>query len=454
MKAIICGANRVGYNIAAYLSADDNDIIVIDDAPERIAYTQETLDVQAVLGQGSYPDVLASVGAQNADLLIAVTASDEQNIIACQVAASLFNIPIRIASVRSQSYLDSPWLENKDSHLSIDYVISPERQVAKAILANLDIPGVMEVIHLQDSSSVVLILHFHPHSPLNNMPLQHIGEEFEGLPFKVLGIMRQDSLIIPQAHDQLHAGDDAYIIVEKDKLSRLLAVFGVKSTPLNKVIIGGGGNVGLFLAQSLTKYRPSVIVKIIEQSKERGHFLAQNLENVVVLHGNAIDINVLKEANVTQADMYVAVTNDDAANILSSLLAKNLGKTRATTLVSNMTYPKFLPSLGVDSIMNPGFITISSVLNHIRRGNIRTAHVLQGGFGEILEATIPPESKLVGELFGVFNAPDQSVVGGCVRNNVFFIPKSHEEIHPHDHLIILVTCQEHHRIEKMFRVKR
>ncbi len=454
MKAIICGANQIGYNIAAYLAAEENDIVVIDESSERIAYVQETLDVRAVVGIGSHPDVLRSVDADSADLLIAVMPSDELNILACEVADSLFKIPVKIAHIRNQSYLNSEWVTEKKGHIPIDHIISPERQVAQVILSNLKIPGVLQVINLKNKQAIILNIHLHEHSPMNNILLRQIGEQFSDLSFRVLGILRDDRLIIPQAQDQLMAGDEAYILVESEKLLRFLSIFGIRSDPLNKIVIAGGGNVGLYLAEGILREMPGVVVKIIEQNRDRAQFLAQTLENVVVLHGNTIDINVLKEANVAQSDMFLALTNDDAANILSSLLVKNLGGKRVTTLVSNMMYPKFLPSLGVDSILNPGFITISNILNHVRRGDISSVHVLQGELGEIFEAKIGNGSKLIGESVEVLNEGNKSIVGGIIRDGEFLIPEENDFIEERDHLILLVSSADLGRVERFFRIKK
>ncbi|UNM06208.1 MAG: NAD-binding protein [Holosporaceae bacterium] len=209
--------------------------------------------------------------------------------------------------------------------------------------------------------------------------------------------------------------------------------------------------MALYLAQGILKEMSDVSIKIIEHNKDRARALAEQLEDVVVLHGNVIDLSVLKEAHVGQVDMVVSVTNDDAANILSSLLSKSLGAPRVTTLVSNMMYPKFLPSLGVDSILNPGFITISTILNHIRRGSIRTAYILQGEVGEIFEASVPSNSKLIGEKFALLNASEKSIVGGVIRGENFYIPKSDEFIEENDHLILLVKNSYISRLEKLLR---
>lgn len=451
MKVVICGATQIGYNIASYLAAEENDITVIDHSPERIKHVQETLDVRAVVGEESCPNLLEEVAGNDTYILIAVTDSDEHNIISCQIAHSLLKIPVKISHIRNENYLNSRWLDYSRSDFPIDYIISPERQVARVILSNLKIPGVMEVVHLKNKEAIAVLVHFDERSPMNNVPFRQMGEQFPGMPFRVMGILRQDEFIIPGPQDYLMAGDDAYILVEREKLFRLLTILGVKSDPLHNILIAGGGNVALYLAQGILKEMDDVSVKIIENNRDRARMLAEALEDVVVLHGNVIDLNVLKEAQVGNTDMVISITNDDAANILSSLLSKNLGAPRVMTLVSNMMYPKFLPSLGVDSILNPGFITISTILNHIRRGSIRTAHILQGEVGEIFEASVSSNSRLIGEKFSLLNVADKAIVGGVVRGDRFFIPHSEEFIEENDHLILLVQNKYISRLEKLLR---
>lgn len=452
MKAIICGATQIGYSIASYLSSKDNDVIVIDESSERLSYVQETLDVQTFHGCGAHPDLLEAAGAQSSDLLIAVMASDEKNIISCQVAHSLFKVPKKIAHIRSQSYLNSPWLIQTDYKDSINYIISPEQQVARVILSNLQIPGAMEVISLSTPQAVVISIHLSAHCPMNNIPLQQIGEQFPQMPFRVLSIIRHDHFIIPQAKDYLQPEDVAYILVEKTKLQKFLSVFAIQSEPIERLVLAGGGNVGFYLAQGIKQLMPTLDLKIIENNKERAQFLAQSLESTVVLHGSAVDINVLKEANVSQADMFVAITNEDATNILSSLLAKNFGCLRVSTLVSNIMYSKFLPSLGVDSILNPSFVTISKVLNHVRHGLIQSVHVLQGGLGEIFEATVAHGSELIGSSFSLLENDRQSIVAGLIRENVFSTPRSADIIEEGDHLVLVLATDAITKIEKFFKV--
>ncbi|MEI8320517.1 MAG: Trk system potassium transporter TrkA [Alphaproteobacteria bacterium] len=451
MKAIICGATQIGYSIAAYLAAKENDIIVIDESAERIAYVQETLDVQAIQGCGAHPDLLESLGAASADLLIAVMQSDEQNIISCQIADSLFKIPKKIAHIRNQSYLNSVWIKKPEYKIPIDYIISPEQQVARVILSNLQVPGTMEVVSLTNSHTVVISIHMNAHCPMNNIPLQQIGEQFPQMPFRALTIIRHDHFIIPQAKDYLQANDMVYILIEKVKLQKFLSVFAINSEPIQRLVVAGGGNVGFYLAQGIQQSMPNVDLKIIESNKDRAQLLAQSLESAVVLHGSAVDINVLKEANVAQSDMFVAITNDDATNILSSLLAKNFGCLRVSTLVSNIMYPKFLPSLGIDSILNPSFVTISKVLNHVRRGLIQSVHVLQGGSGEIFEATVAHGSEVIGSPISVLEHDKQSMVAGLIRDHVFSMPHSADIIEEGDQLILVLASKFIPKIEAMFR---
>ncbi len=452
MKAIICGATQIGYSIASYLAAKDNDIIVVDESADRVAYVQETLDVQAVQGCGAHPDLLDRVGAHSADLLVAVMPSDEQNIISCQIADSMFKIHKKIAHIRNQSYLNSTWLTQTENKVPIDYIISPEQQVARVIASNLQIPGAMEVIPLTKPHALVVSIHLSAHCPMNNVPLQQIGEDFPQMAFRVLAIIRHDHFLIPHARDYLQANDTAYILIEKSKLQKFLSVFAIQSDPIERLVVAGGGNVGYYLAQNVRQTMPSVDLKIIEVNKDRAQFLAQSLESTVVLHGSAVDINVLKEANVAQSDMFVAITNEDATNILSSLLAKNFGCLRVSTLVSNIMYPKFLPSLGIDSILNPSFVTISKVLNHVRHGLIQSVHVLQGGVGEIFEATVAHGAEIIGAPFSVLEHDKKSIVGGLIRDHEFSTPHSGEIIEEGDHLILLLASEAISKVEAMFKV--
>lgn len=452
MKIIIYGAGDIGYSIAAYLALEENDIVVIDESPERIAHVSETLDVQALVGHGSYPDVLEKADARNADLLIAVSHVDEFNIMACQVAYSIFNVPTKIAHIRNSHYLDPAWrhIYNPDN-IPVDFIISPEREVAQGIVENFDVPGATSVVALKNAPLSLVSIYCSESCPLLKHSLVRIGKRFPNMLYRVLCIIRDGVPIVPGPEDEIYAHDEIYAVVERSHVPQFLSAFGVESTPLEKVIIAGAGNVGIALAQELAIQMPDLSVKLIEKDKKIAHDAAQILENVVVIHGDALDVESLKEANVSSADMVVCVTNNDEVNVLSALLSKNFSSKYVTALVNSDTYPKFLPSLGVDSILNPSAITISHILSHVRQGNIKSLYVLQGGFGEVFENTVQEGSPLVGEKFRIFNVPEQSIVGGVIRDGAFVVPRSQEFIQAGDHLILLVMRDYIPNVENLFK---
>ena len=450
MKLIIYGAGQVGYNIAAYLAAEDNDVIVIDESLERVNYVSQTLDVQAVQGQGSYPEVLAKVGAGDAQLLIAVSDSDELNILTCQVAHSIFKIPTKIAYIRNEHYLNSPALFN-EAGIGITHIISPEREVAKALAANLQVPGAAAVINLETEQAKIIGLRCHHGCPLIDTSLEQLPELFPNLEFRILTIVRDGSFLIPDGGDQLQIGDEAYILVDRDKINRLLHVFGVAEGMPHKIVIAGGGRVGAYLAQQIFKMFTNVDIKMIELDGETAQGTAHDVENAVVLQGNALDPHILREANLANADVFVSVMNDDQANILAALLGKSMGVPHVLTLVSRRTYLKLLPALGIDKAINPSAVTMSHILRHVRQGTIRSVHVLKDGFGEIFETDILQQSKLIGEKFKTLNISQKSILGGVIRHGVFFIPQMQELIEEGDHLILLIINEEIPRIEKLFK---
>ena len=452
MKIIIYGAGEIGYSIAAYLAAEEHDIVVIDEDPDRIAHVSETLDVRTLQGHASYPDILEKAEASKTDLLIAVSATDEFNIMACQVAYSVFDVPIKIAHIRSDHYLDASWrhIYNPDN-VPVDFIISPEREVAESLVENFKVPGTTSVIPVPDAPVSIVSLHCYQGSPLLEMPLAAIGEKFPELPFRVLTVIRQGNPLIPGPTDILKPEDEIYVTLERAHLARFLSVFGVESEPLDKLIIAGAGNVGISLAETMAAHMPDVNVKIIEKDAAIARKAAQTLEDVVVIHGDALDAKALREANVSSADMMVSVTSNDEVNVVSALLAKNFEAKHVTALVNKDSYPKFLPSLGVDSVLSPGTITISHILQHVRQGNIKSLCVLQGGFGEIFENKVEGDSPLIGEKFRLFNVPGQSNLGGVIRDGEFLIPRSQEFIQAGDHLILLVMRDSITQIETLFR---
>lgn len=453
MKVVICGAGQVGFNIARQLSAEGNSVTVVDQEAERINRVASALDVQAIMGFASHPDVLEQAGTQDADMLIAVTREDEINMVACQIAHSIFNVPIKIARVREQAYMKPMWADlfSRD-HLPIDVIISPEIEVARAIARRLEVPGAFDVIPLAEGKVKLIGLHCLEDCPVVNTPLLQLTELFPDLHITVVGIIRDDRLIIPSSTDQMLAGDDVYFIAEATHLKRAMEAFGQEGQEARRVGIIGGGNIGLFLAQELEANHPGVHPKLIEFNRHRAEQIAEKLERTVVLHGDALDLQLLEEMNIRSAEAIVAVTNDDEVNILGSLLAKRQGCPRAISLINNDSYSTLVGWLGIDAVVSPRVITISSILQHVRRGRIRAVHTIHDGMGEIIEAEALKTSSLVGKPLREINLPDKIIIGAIVRDEQVLIPRGGTVIMTGDRVILFAAADAVKKVEKLFTV--
>ncbi len=335
MKAIICGAGQVGSNIARVLAQENVDVTVIDQRQELIQKINESLEVQAMVGHASQPDVLEAAGAADADLLIAVTVSDEVNMVACQVAHTLFDVPTKIARVRARSYLQPIWSDLFASdQLPIDTIISPEIEVAHAISRRLTVPGAFELIPLADGKLRLAGVRCAEDCPILHTPLRQLTSLFPDLSIIVVGVRRDDRPIVPTGDDQLLPGDDVYFVVDTEQMSRAMAAFGHEEPEARRIVIIGGGNIGLCLAEDIEQRESGVRARVIEFDKQRAEHVAQSCSRTIVLHGDALDPEILEEASVANAETVVAVTNDDEVNILSSLLAKRSGAGKVLALVN------------------------------------------------------------------------------------------------------------------------
>ena len=454
MKVIICGAGQVGFNIARYLAAEGNDVTVIDQSQELIHRISDTLDVQAIVGYGSHPDVLKAAGADEADMLIAVTFADEVNMTACQVAHSLFNVPMKIARIRSQTYLQPEWttLFGREN-LPIDVVISPEIEVARAVGRRLKVPGAFDMIPFADGKVKVLGVRCDDTCPLINTPLRQIRVLFPDLRMSVVGILRGDRPIYPSRDDQMLPGDLVYFVVDADQVSRAMSAFGHEEPEARRIIILGGGNIGLFLAEDIIRNTPKSSVRIIEHDENRARYVAQALPKTVVLQGDVLDSEILDEANVGSAAAVVAVTNDDETNILSSLLAKKYGCSRALTLVNKSTYGSLVTELGINVVISPRMTTVSTILQHVRRGRIRAVQSLREGFGEVLEADVLETTEIVGKQLRDIRLPKGVLFGAIVRDNEVLMTRGNTEIKVNDRVIVFSAPEQVRKVEKMFAVR-
>ncbi len=453
MKFIICGAGQVGSAIARYLAAGDNDVTVVDQSSVLAQTLGNNLDVQTVVGFASHPDVLERAGCADADMIIAVTQADEVNMIACQVAHSLFNVPTKIARVRNQSYLQPIWADlfSRDN-MPIDVIISPEMEVARAINRRLHVPGAFDTILLADGKVRVVGVHCGDACPIINTPLRQLTVLFPNLNILIVAIIRDGRPIVPTSDDQMLPGDDVYFVVDNRHLRRALGAFGQEEPEARRIVIIGGGNVGLFVAQGIEAENSGVTAKIIEIDPERAKFAAQALRHTVVLNGDALDLEILTEANVGAAEAVVAVTNDDEVNILASLLAKRQGSKRVLTLVNKTTFDSLIPTLGIDAVVSPRAITVSTILQHVRRGRIRSVHSLREGFAEIIEADALETSGIVNKPLSEINLPAGIIIGAIVRDDEVMIPRPDTRIQVRDRVVLLATTDAVKVIEKMFSV--
>ncbi|MEX0407061.1 Trk system potassium transporter TrkA [Aquibium sp. LZ166] len=453
MRVIICGAGQVGYGIAERLAAEQNDVSVIDTSPELVRTIRDQLDVRGFVGHGAHPDVLEMAGAQQADMFIAVTLYDEVNMTACQVAHSLFNIPTKIARIRAQSYL-LPHYQNLFSreNLPIDVIISPEIEVGEMVLRRIALPGATDVVRFGDDHVAMVAIECLEECPVINTPLSQLSDLFPDLPSTVVGVWRNGRLFIPHSADQLVAGDLAYVVTRKDQVRRTLGLFGHEESEALRIVIAGGGNIGLYVAKALEARQTRTKVKIIEDTRERAVTIADKLRRTVVLHGSALDQKLLLEADIQDADLMVALTNNDQVNILSSVMAKRLGCKSTLVLINNPTYHDFTKTLGIDAHVNPRSVTISRVLQHVRRGRIRAVHSVQRGAAEIIEAEALETSPLVGSPLRDLDLPDGMRLGIVYRDGQVIKPSGSLVIRPGDRVVIFAMASAVRQVEQMFRV--
>ncbi|MCU0839210.1 MAG: Trk system potassium transporter TrkA [Rhodospirillales bacterium] len=454
MKIVICGAGQVGFSIARQLSMENNDITVIDTAPELIRRINDSLDAQGVVGHASRPDVLERAGIGDADMIIAVTQTDEVNMVACQVAHSLFQVPVKIARVREQSYLDPAWksLFSREN-IPIDVTISPEVEVARAITRRLAVPGSLEMIPLADGKVQLIGVRIDPDCPLIRTPIKQLTQLFPQLNMVIVGILRQDRPVLVSGEDELRIGDDVYFVVEAQQVARAMAAFGHEEPEAKRLLVCGGGDVALLLGQAMERDEEHVSVKIIEANPDRAAVIASVLSHTVVLNGDVLDPEILEEAGVAAVDSVIALTEHDETNILTSILAKRHGAKRAITLLNKSTYEPLIATLGIDVVVSPRNITASTILQHVRRGKIKAVHRLREGFGEMIEAEALETSSLVGAPLKEVDLPPGAIVGAIVRKGTVIVPRGNTVIQEADRVVIFATTASVRKVEKLFSVR-
>ncbi|PCJ86016.1 MAG: Trk system potassium transporter TrkA [Hyphomicrobiales bacterium] len=453
MKVVVCGAGQVGYGIAERLSSEQNDVSVIDNSPSLIQAVRDHLDVRGIVGHGAHPDVLAQAGVDEADMIIAVTLHDEVNMVACQVAHSLFNVPTKVARIRSQNYLKSYYsdLFSRD-HMPIDVIISPEIEVGEMVLRRLALPGAFDTIEFVDGQITTLGIFCEDDCPVVDTPLKQLSELFPDLSAVVVGILRDGELFIPGSDDSMLYGDQVYVVTQTDRVKRTLSIFGHEEQEATRVVLAGGGNIGLYVAKNLEERHSKIKVKIIERSRERAINIADELKRSVVLHGDALDQEILREAEIQDVDTLVTLTNNDEVNVLASVMAKRMGCRRTLSLLNNTSYPAFTQSLGIDAHINPRIVTLSKILQHVRRGRIKGVYPVHDGKAEVIEAEALDTSPLVGKPLRELELPVGIRIGAVVRDGVYIRPDGDTKIRAHDRVVIFALGEYVRQVEQMFRV--
>jgi len=453
MKVIICGAGQVGWQIARHLSGERNDVTVVDSNADLVRRATDTLDVQGVAGFASYPDVLDRAGARDADMIIAATHSDEVNMVTCQVAHSVFGITRKIARLRSQSYLDAIYSDlYRRDHLPIDVVISPEREVAAAALQRLAAPAAFDTEVFMDGAAQLLGITLDEDSPVLNTPLRQLTDLFSTLRAVVVGIRREGSLFAPEPKDQLFAGDDAYIFVHRDDLSRTMEVFGKKSSTQERVVLVGGGNVGLSVALTLEKRAKRVRTKVIEKNRHCAERAAEALERTIVLNGDGLDAALLAEAGIDRADAMLAVTDDDKTNMLACVRAKAEGCPYVIALINDPTLVPLMTPLGIDAYINPRATTVSSILRHIRHGRVRAVYSIGDAEAEVIEAEVLSTSPIAGKKINEIDFPEGALVGAVRKGDKIIRPLGDTRIDEGDVIAVFVLTKDVAQLEQLMQV--
>ena len=454
MNIIVCGAGKVGYSISKQLSSQGHSVTVVDQSSEDIKKINETLDVKGVVGRATFPSVLENASATDTDMIIAVTRNDETNMIICQLAHSLFNINKKIARIRSQEFLDGKWskLYNKNN-LPIDVIISPEIEVAKSLFRKLEAPGALDNAPFANDKIKVLEISVEKNCPIINIPLKELTVKFPNFKSNILGAVRQDKFIFLKKNDQLLEDDKAYVVVSSDQLTQILKAFGHEEKISNKILIIGGGNIGLTLAKLLETNFDGARIKIIEKDKKRAEQIATELTSSIVICGDALDDEILKEANIEEAETILALTNDDENNIMICVLAEKYSPSKRTIAIINKpNYSLLQKSLNIDDLVDPRMTTVSRIMEHVHKGTIETVYSLLDGEYEFIEAEILEKSELLNKSIKDSNLPEHIRIGAILRKDKVIIPRS-DFIFEKDDLIVFLAKREHlNEVESIFRV--
>ncbi|MCF8107855.1 MAG: Trk system potassium transporter TrkA [Desulfohalobiaceae bacterium] len=449
MRIVIIGAGEVGYHIASRLLAEDKDVVFIDKDQDVLDQLVDRLDVETICGSGSSPQILEDAGIQKADMLMAVTDSDEVNLIACTFSNILAPNLIRVARVRNPDY--NRYKNILAESLKIDIVVNPEDEVVGAVERVLKSPGTTEISLFSNVDIQMAAVRIQAGSPISNMSMAQLKASIETDDFIVAAILREDGLIIPTGQDSLQPGDMMYFVCAEKDLSGLLKSFGVITGAPNKIMIIGGGKIGFKLAQTLEKHK-GISLKIVDLSRERCDFLAEHLSNTIVLNGDGRDRDLLHEENIADMDVLISLTGDEENNILCSLLAKSLGLNKTVTRINKLAYLPLMQALGLENIVSPRLATANSILRYVRQGNVISSISIKEE-AEVLEAVVEEDSAFAGKPLQDVNFPKGCIVIGQIRGEEIVIPSGASVLKPRDRIMILAIRKKIPQVEKMLKAK-
>jgi trk system potassium uptake protein TrkA len=454
MNIIICGAGRVGFAIAKSLTEQDHSITVIDQSSEDIQKINESLDVKAIVGKATLPTILEKANTSEADMIIAVTRNDEINMLICQIAYSIFKVPKTIARIRSQDYLDPKFstLYNKEN-LPIDVIISPEFEIAKSIQRKLESPGSLDNVPFADNKIRLLEIFIDKNCPISNTKLNDLTKKFPKLNANILGVVRDENFIFLKKSDVMKFNDKAYVVINASQMNETLKAFGHNEKISSKILIIGGGNIGLHLAKNIENTFEDARLKIIEKNKERAEFLANELSNTIVINGNGLDEDILAEVNLEDVETVIALTNDDEDNLMVSVIVEKFSKNKRTMALTNKpNYSLLQSSLKIDDLIDPRKTTVSSILKHIHKGTIENAYTILNGDYEVIEAEIIETSELINKQLKESNLPSEIKIGAILRDDQVIIPRSNFIFKKNDSVVLLAKKDQLQTVESMFRL--
>ena len=454
MNIIICGAGRVGFTIAKQLTEQNHSITIIDQSSEDIQKINDSLDVKAIVGKATMPSVLEKAHNDETDMIIAVTKNDETNMLICQIAYSLFKIPKKIARIRTQDYLNPRFekIYNKEN-LPIDVIISPELEIAKSIQRKLEAPGALDNVPFADNKIRLLEILIDEKCPIVNIKLNELTKKFPKLNANILGVVRNEKFIFLKKNDVMKKEDKVYVTINSSQMKETLSAFGHNEKISNKILIIGGGNIGFNLAKNIEQSFDEARIKIIEKDKSRAEFIANELNNTLVINGNGLDEDILTEVNLEEVETVIALTNDDEDNLMVSVLVEKFSKDKRTmALINKPNYSLLQTSLKIDDMIDPRMTTVSSILKHVHKGTIETAYTILNGEYEVIEAEIIETSELINKELKNSDLPDEIRIGAVLRKDEIIIPRSSFVFQKDDTVVFLAKRDQLPVVENLFRI--